>query len=127
MFIIMGKYHKIYIPDTLLDKEEKRRHKPRNWNHVYFFKGNRYGKFDTPVVEEWEEPFKVMSYNKNTLYTCKEYSNDLWDYYKILKSSLPKRTAQIGVQRGPKKKKKEKLIGLTITHYPKDKPYILKF
>lgn len=124
----MGKYYKIYIPDTLLGKEDKRRHKPRDWKHVYFFKGNRYGNFDTPVVEEWGEPFKVMSFNKNTLYKCKELSDDLWDYYKILRSSLPKRTAQIGVQRGPKKKvKPQEPVGFKITHFPKNKPFILKF
>ena len=123
----MGKYQKIYIPDTLLGKEEKRRHKPRDWKHVYFFKGNRYGEFDTEVVEEWEEPFNVNSYNKNTLYRCKNIKDDLWDYYKILKSSLPKRTAQVS-KRGPKKKiKLKEEVGFKITYFPKNKPYILKF
>jgi len=122
----MGKYRKIYIPNTLFQKEEKRRHKPRNWKHVYFFNNTKNG-FETPVVEEWK-PTEIQSFNSLTLYKCRELSlgNDIFDYYKIMKVGLPKRVAQIK-NKEKKTDIEKKKIGLTIQHFPPNKPYILRF
>lgn len=123
----MGKFRKVYVPNTLLGKEEKRRHKKREWKHIYFFKGNRYGAFNTPIIEEWTEPIAIKSYNQNTLYKVKELSDELWDYYKILKTQTNKRTAQIGSKRAQKrqinKKLNEQIKPLIITH----DPVVIKF
>ena len=120
----MGKYRKIYIPNTLVGKEEKKRHKPRNWKHVYFFANKKNG-FETPVVEFWK-PTEIKSFNSKTLYKCAELSlgDEIFDYYKIMKNNLPKRTAQFS--KTPKRTKK-KQTKITITHFPPDKPYILSF
>ena len=121
----MGKYVKIFIPNTLLGKEDKRRHKPRDWKHVYFFKGNRHGQFTTPVVEEWE-PYKMESYNKNTLYKVKDLTDDLWDYYKILRTDNKKRMAQCGIERRTKNSIK-KQHGFRVIHAPPNKPFKITF
>lgn len=122
----MGDYYKIYIPNSLLGKEEKRRHKPRNWKHVYFF-NNRKNGFETPVVESWK-PEEMKSFNSQTLYKCRELSlgNDIFDYYKIMKVGLPKRTAQIKKNK-EKKNNKKKSSGIQIIRFPKDNPFILTF
>jgi hypothetical protein len=125
--LYMGKYRKIYIPNTLIGEEEKRRHKPRNWKHVYFFNNKNKNGFETPVIELWK-PNEIKSFNSQTLYKCRELSlgNDIFDYYKIMKVGLPVRTAQIK-NKEKKTDIEKKKMGLTITYFPPNKPYILKF
>tara|TARA_R110000824_G_scaffold113725_9_gene263706 strand:+ start:1162 stop:1551 length:390 start_codon:yes stop_codon:yes gene_type:complete len=126
-------YRKVYIPNDILGKTEKaNRHKPHHWKHIYFFRGARgvSNKFNTSVMEQYEI-LNSKSYNKNTLYKCKKESDEsaLFDYYKILKTTVRKKHGQIATTKQVDKsdKKKHEGSGLRIINYPKDKPYILSF
>ena len=122
----MGKFQKVYIPDSLLGKPMTKKHNPRVWKNVYFFKKRSDGEFKVPIVENWTVE-SIKTYNYETLYKVQILSDhdDIWDYYKILKTGLPKNIAQ--VKETVFKKKKRLDEKLEIQHFSKDKPYILNF
>ena len=123
----MGKFYKIFIPDSILKQERRHRHKPREWRHVYFFRTQKkLEPFKTPVVEDFI-PHSVKSFNKNTLYKDKYLSDkdDIFDYYKIMKTDTQERTAQLTTAK--KQTPKKEVPRLTIKRYSDDNPFILTF
>lgn len=119
-------YRKVmcHIPLNVINKVKK------NGERINVFKYRTTSGFDIMNTPNKCE-FAVLggkSYTKNTLYkdTTLSKQNNIFDYYKVLKTGINKNNI-LEYDAKPLKKKKKQPYFLKIKHYPKDDPLIIKF
>jgi hypothetical protein len=117
------KFLKIYVPDEMMDTYEGRtHHNPENWTKLYYYNSRKCD--EVPQNKIVNELVGCGQYQNNMFYKiatmCRK--DKVWDYYRVLKKHPYQ---EVAIKSSNSRTKT--MDPIKITHYPKDKPYVLKF
>ena len=126
-----GRFIQVYIPPHRNKSFDNRKHQNKNnWKNIIYYRNKKRNVcFPEQIVDEMTT---CGQHRADTFYKVISLSNDdeVFDYYRILKSVSDEIT-NIGCKTTHKREYRRDILDgsqcLTITRYPKDNPYILKF